>query len=119
MLKVHEDNFRDYHRQISGMKSRIMLGTAVLSVVSMYLANNYFYGRIVAKLPFEPWKMVANMSHRGLDEKSEDLTDVCAIFIYILLQMTLRGTIGKIFGYEGPRMPVDHQTPKWLQEYTK
>ena len=59
------------------------------------------------------------MSHRGLDNVSKNESDVSAIFIYILLQMALRGVFGKIFGFEGPRMPIDHQTPQWLQNYQK
>ena len=62
-----------------------MIGTAVLSVLLMWIVNSSYSGIVVAKLPFEPWQMVKGMSHRGLDSSSSDSTDVSAIFIYILL----------------------------------
>jgi len=66
MIKVQEDNYRDYHRQLSGLKSRFTLGTAALTMLSMYLINNHFYGKIIATLPFSPVSLVTNMSHRGI-----------------------------------------------------
>jgi hypothetical protein len=80
----------------------------------MYFANRFFYGRILGTLPFEPWGLVSNMSHRGL--YGEDKNEYSCIFIYILAQMAFRGTIAKLMGTEGPRLPIEHQTPKWLQD---
>ena len=57
------------------------------------------------------------MSHRNIE--NEDMTLVSPFFIFMLLNMSLRGILGKVLGNEGPRMPIDHQTPKWLQEYAK
>ena len=94
-----------------------MFISAGISIFTMWMISSYYSGIVVAKLPFEPWNIVKGMSHRGLT--GADTHDVSAIFIYILFQMLLRGIPGKIMGVEGPRMPVDHQTPKWLQEYTK
>ena len=97
------------------MKSRIMLGSAAFSMFCMWQVNNTFYGIVLGKLPFQPWSMVSGMSHRGLE--GEDMNEFSMIFIYVLSQMAFRGMIGKIMGSEGPRMSVEHQTPKWLQEY--
>jgi len=106
MIKVQEDNYKDYHRQLSGLKSRITLGTAVGMMACMYLVNNYFYGKVIAKLPFEPLSIVSNMSHRGIE--GEDFSQVSMTFIYILLQMAIRGSISKLTASEGPRMPIEH-----------
>jgi hypothetical protein len=106
MIKVQEDNFKDYHRQLSGMKARLTMGTAIMMMGSMYLVNNHFYGKIIATLPFQPIGMVSNMSHRGID--GDNMSQVSMTFIYILLQMATRGCASKITGSEGPRMPIEH-----------
>ena len=78
----------------------------------MWYTNSYFAGKIVAVLPFEPVNMVSNMSHRNIVDPNMKL--VSPFFIFMLANMSMRGLLGKIMGHEGPRMPVDHQTPKWL-----
>ena len=52
-------------------------------MVSMYLINNHFYGKIIATMPFEPLGFVSNMSHRGID--GDDMSQVSVTFIYILI----------------------------------
>lgn len=83
----------------------------------MYFVNSHFYGTVCARLPFEPFGFVGSMTHRGLE--GDDMQEVSLVFIYLLAQMILRGTVSKVLGTEGPRMPVEHQTPKWLQDYQK
>ena len=78
------------------------MSTALL----MYIANSYFFGIKIGNLPFEPWGMVKSMSHRGLT--SENTTDFSLVFIYMLSNMAFRGLPGKLFGNDGPRMPIDH-----------
>lgn len=109
MIKVQEDNYRECHRQLSASKGQITLGSGAVMMLSMYLVNNYFYGVVIGKLPFEPHSMVTNMTHRGLE--GDDMSQVSVVFIYIMLQMALRGNISKITGSDGPRMPIEFQTP--------
>ena len=54
------------------------------------------------------------MSHRGLS--GDDNQEYSLFFIAILCNMALRGAISKAMGFETPRMPIEHQTPKWLQD---
>jgi hypothetical protein len=44
-----------------------MIATALVSILSMWFANSYFKGKIISTLPFEPWSMVSNMSHRSIE----------------------------------------------------
>ena len=82
------------------------LATAAWMMLSMYLVNNHFYGTVAGKLPFEPWTMVTGMSHRGLE--GDDMRQYSMTFVYVLLQMAMRGFTSKLFGNEGPRMPIEH-----------
>lgn len=47
-----------------------------------------FDGRVVAKLPFEPFGIVQSVSHRNLMGK--DVTDCSFLFLYILCTMSIR-----------------------------
>lgn len=82
MIKVQEENYKGYHRQMQGVstlfdqvfihfivlqwRARTSMATGVLSMVIMWKVNAYFTGTICGRLPFEPFGMVLNMSHRGL-----------------------------------------------------
>lgn len=88
------------------------MGTAVASMAITYFINSYFWGKYSGTLPFEPFGMVAGMSHRGLE--GEDMTQVSMTFLCILFSMGTRGMLGKITGSDGPRLPLDISTPQWL-----
>ena len=47
-----------------------------------------FDGRVVAKLPFEPFALLRGISHRNL--MGSDFTDCSFIFLYILCTMSIR-----------------------------
>jgi hypothetical protein len=114
MIKVQEDNYKECHRELTGMKGRTNLATGVGMLAIMWFASSYFNGKIIGVLPFEPWGLVSNMSHRGLT--GDDTKECGLLFLYVLLQMAVRGCAGKLFGNESPRLPIEHQTPKWLQD---
>lgn len=47
-----------------------------------------FDGRVVAKLPFQPFSLIQGLSHRNL--MGSDPTDCSFIFLYILCTMAVR-----------------------------
>ena len=114
MIKVQEDNFKECHRELGAFKGMTTLVCGAGTLIVMYFLSSYFQGLVIGKLPFDPWGMVGNMSHRGLG--GEDMQECSMLFLYMLLQMILRGSVSKLAGTESPRMPVEHQTPKWLQD---
>eukprot|EP00731_Ephydatia_muelleri_P024853 Em0016g1124a len=61
--------------------------------------NTIFDGRVVAKLPFEPFGIVQSVSHRNLMGK--DITDCSFLFLYILCTMSIRENVQKLLGF-GP-----------------
>ena len=117
MLKVQEENFRDYHRRLAGCKGRLNLGFLLVTVFIMWYSGSAFENVVVGVLPFEPIGMFSSMTHRGLN--SSNMREVGAFFILSMITSGFRGVIGKIVGKEPPRMPVEHQTPKWMQTYMK
>jgi hypothetical protein len=94
-----------------------MLYFGLLNMFGMWYTNSFFAGKVVGVLPFEPITMVSNMSHRNIEDTN--MTLVSPFFIFMLANMASRTLLGKVLGHEGPRMPVDHQTPQWLQNMAK
>lgn len=88
------------------------MGTAVVSMAITYSINSYFWGKHIARLPFEPFGVVTGMSHRGLE--GDDMRQVSLTFLCILFTMGTRGMLGKITGADGPRLPIEISTPAWL-----
>jgi hypothetical protein len=64
------------------MKQKLGFGTIAFTMTCMYLVNSFFYGKVVGKLPFEPWGSVTSMTHRGIE--GEDYSQFGMIFIYLL-----------------------------------
>ena len=103
MIKVQEQNYKDYHSQISALKWRFSMATGALSLITMWQVNSYCYAKVIATLPFEPWGMVSNLSHRGVP--GDDMRQCSLAFIFVLLNLTFRGVFSKLFGSEAPRLP--------------
>ena len=53
--------------------------------------NKKFKNIVIAKLPFEPFRFVRGITHRGLT--GDDYTDCSFIFIYIITGIVLRTNI--------------------------
>ena len=93
------------------------MATGFLSMIIMWQVNRYFTGIICGRLPFEPFGYVQSMSHRGLSGDDSQL--VSLTFIMILSNMAFRGMLPKLMGVDAPRLPVEQQAPKWMQQYIK
>ena len=106
MIGIQEENYKSCHRELGALKGRFTLATGVSMMLIMYLTNNFFYGKIIGTMPFEPYSLVSNMSHRGL--YGDNMSEVSMVFIYIITQMAFRGSLAKLTGSEGPRLPIEH-----------
>ena len=114
MIKVQEDNYKECHRELAGMKQKITMGAGVASMLMMWFFSTQFSGKLIGTLPFVPAGMISSISHRGLE--GDDMSEYSMMFVFVVLQMALRGSVSKLMGNEAPRMPIEHQTPKWLQD---
>lgn len=81
------------------MISMVIIGLFTIFFISLF--NGLFQGIVVAKLPFVPFKLLANMSHKGI--LSNDLTDCGFMFLYVLCNISFRPIIQKILGFAPPR----------------
>ena len=94
------------------------MGYAVFQMMLMYFCSSSFEGIVAGRLPFMPFNFASGMTHRGLS--GDDMRDTSLLCIQILATTAFRGYVSKILGNpEGPRMPMEYQTPQWLNEYAK
>lgn len=78
------------------MKMKSTVGIGLLSIITINSIGNYYSGVVVAKLPFEPFSLLQNITHRGIND--DDYTNCSYIFIYILSTLIFRANIQKLFG---------------------
>ena len=78
----------------NGMKTNVIIGILMIAVLN--LVGTYFQGKVVAKLPFEPFGIIQGLTHRNIE--GNDFTECSYLFIYILSTFVLRTNIKKIFG---------------------
>lgn len=71
-----------------------------------------FDGRVVAKLPFEPFGFVSGITHRNIP--GNNMQECSFLFIYILSSLFFRNNIMKLAGVEQQQQNPfgDWATPK-------
>ena len=87
-LEREEEKLKSQNRDLSFTKMKSMALTGVIFTLLLSTFNNWFSGRVVAKLPFIPIGFVQGLSHRNLP--GDDLTDCSFIFLYVLCTMSIR-----------------------------
>eukprot|EP00731_Ephydatia_muelleri_P024899 Em0016g1170a len=98
-IEKAEEQLKNVSRDLSmiRMQSVLVIGFTFTALLGMF--NTIFDGRVVAKLPFEPFGIVQSVSHRNLMGK--DITDCSFLFLYILCTMSIRENVQKLLGF-GP-----------------
>jgi calcium load-activated calcium channel len=96
-VAMAEEQLKDQNRKMSmsKMKSTFFVMLIMLSTYSML--SSLFDGRPVAKLPFQPVRLMLTMSHRNLP--GNDITDCSMIFIYVLCSFAIRANVQRFFGF--------------------
>lgn len=97
---------------VLSMKSSLVIG--VVTSVVFFSVQRRWYGHVVAKLPFWPWKIVQNISHRGVP--GADSTDSSFAFMYLLANMGIRQSVQKICGSAPLRVLDDLANPLLKEE---
>jgi len=100
-LKRLESELKSFNFDMMKLRMGSMLIIGLFFIFFMSIFSSVFQGVIVAKLPFEPFRLISNLSHRGI--LSADPTDCSFIFIFILSNLSIRPVLQKILGTEGPR----------------
>ena len=80
-------------------KSKGMLYIGVISIVCIRVMYSYFEGIPVARLPFEPFKLISGLTHYGL--QGTDMHECSMTFIYVLMNLTLGNYAKKVLQLEG------------------
>eukprot|EP01041_Mallomonas_annulata_P005074 gene5074-10153_t len=99
-LKLEKDVKKD-SATLAGMRMYSMIILTVSMIVVYQLLRSQYDGAVVAKLPFEPFPLLARITHAGL--KTEDMTDCGMTFVYALSTLAVRPNMQKIFGDGMPK----------------
>jgi hypothetical protein len=92
------------------LKSRSGMCTALVHMVTFFQLKNAFEGVVLAKLPFEPFALIAGMSHRGIP--GLDARDCGIIFIYVLCSMCIKPNLQHLLGHAPPKTAI----PKGIEK---
>ena len=93
-------------------KTRGSLMVGLCMVVGISCLNSHFYGQIAGRLPFQPWGMVQNLTHYGIE--SPDITLCSVTFIFVISQASVGTYFKKILALEGPRVS-NPDMPQWMK----
>eukprot|EP00033_Pygsuia_biforma_P000416 GCRY01000497.1.p1 GENE.GCRY01000497.1~~GCRY01000497.1.p1 ORF type:complete len:180 (+),score=39.82 GCRY01000497.1:92-631(+) len=96
-----EEQLKLQNQDMQMMKLKSMVVLAVCTIGILSFVNKSFSGRVVARLPFEPFGFITGLTHRGLE--GTDYTECSAVFLYVLTNMAMRGNIQKYFGLAPPQ----------------
>nr|XP_043631322.1 calcium load-activated calcium channel-like [Erigeron canadensis] len=96
-----ETSLKESSRDLSLFKLKSGGVVALVLFVVFGFLNSLFEGKVVAKLPFVPIKLVQKMSHRGL--AGDDMTDCSMAFLYFLCSISIRTNLQKFLGFAPPR----------------
>ncbi|CAN4109106.1 unnamed protein product [Withania somnifera] len=96
-----ESSLKESTRDLSLFKFKSGFVVAVVLFMVFGFLNSLFEGKVVAKLPFVPFRLVQKMSHRGL--QGDDMTDCSMAFLYFLCSISIRTNLQKFLGFSPPR----------------
>lgn len=105
MARLEED-VKDATNKLSALKFKATAATSIGFFLLYRVVASNFTGHVIARLPFEPIKIVRNITHRGLSEQS-DIRDCGFGLIYTLATMALKQNIPRMFGFTPPRSAFD------------
>ena len=104
-----QETLQQMQQKASFSKFGSTILNAVIMIVLVSTLNNVFEGVVAGRLPFEPFALVRNITHRNLI--GSDWYECSVIFFYILSSMAFRPTMQKIFGSAPKR--GQSMLPQW------
>ena len=80
------------------------LFTSIVYVILYRILVAEYYGKVVAVLPFEPFKLLRKLTQRGLDINNKEGNQACSFhFIYILSAISVKFFVNKVVGVHPPK----------------
>lgn len=93
-----EGKLQTLQRDMTFMKMKSTILISIFTIVTLSSLGNYYQGKPVARLPFQPFSLLSSITHRGL--VGDDLTECSYIFVYLLASYLFRADIQAAFGFE-------------------
>ena len=110
-----EKEFEGANNALIAIKSRAMMFTGMIHLLTFFALKDSYEGMVLAKLPFQPLSWFHPITHRNI--KGTDFTDTGMIFIYALCSMAIKPNLQRWLGNAPPKtaMPASAQrlADKW------
>jgi calcium load-activated calcium channel len=100
-----EEEVKKATTEMNGMKFKTNIASSLAFFVLYRYVSSSYSGTVVARLPFLPFKMLSNFTHRGID--GDDLHDCGFGLIYSLATMAVKQNVPKLLGFTAPRSAFD------------
>jgi len=97
-----EETLKTASRELNFVKAKSMVAVGFTFIVLFGALTSSFDGKVVARLPFEPFQLFRGVSHRNLI--GTDYYECSFLFFYILCGMGLRGNLQKLLGTTPPKV---------------
>lgn len=105
-----EREFEYANRDLMALKSRSGMLTALVHLVTFFNLKASYDGVVLARLPFEPFSMIAGMSHRNIP--GSNFKDCGIIFIYMLCSLCIKPNLQHMLGHTPPKTAI----PKGIEQ---
>ena len=111
-VQALEANLKTANAEMQVLKMKSTLAVAVVMISFFYMLSQLFSGMVVAKLPFEPFSIIQNISHRNIE--GDDYTECSFHFLYVLVSMSVKSNLQKVLGFAPPRAASPMEA--WAQQ---
>lgn len=103
-----QDTIDSCSKRIQAISIRYTLVSNGLLYVMNRMIRSQFNGKVMARIPFVPFKLVTYMTHSGIE--NEDLQDGNFQFIYWLGTVLFKEVLNKWFGFQMPQLSLTTMT---------
>lgn len=90
--------------------------TAIIHIATFFWLKSHYDGHAIARLPFEPFRFLQNVSHRNVP--GSNARDASMVFIYMLCSMCIKPNLQRALGHAPPKTVTPAAAQKLAEKLT-
>lgn len=111
-----EREFETANRDLMALSMRSQVVTAAMHMMAFFALKTHYDGIVLARLPFEPFKFIQNISHRNLPGTNP--RDCGMIFVYMLCGMAIKPSLARLLGHTPPKTQIPASAQRFAEEWS-